>query len=96
MADAVSADADSVSTDGGTVSAYAGSVLTPVTSDLKPERFVRQEQNRDAAARRREDVRRRKQGRVVLRVVAERKWLDALKRTATEGGAQSIYRRTRQ
>jgi hypothetical protein len=44
-------------------------------SDLKPEKSARQDQNRDAADRRRE---RHKHARVVLRIVAERKWFDAL------------------
>jgi hypothetical protein len=55
MTDAVSADADSVSADGGTVSADAGSASADAghLSDLKPERSARQDQNRDAVARRR-------------------------------------------
>ena len=78
-ADSVSADgstviddADSVSADGGTVSSYAGSACADADhlSDLKPERSARRDQDRNAAARRRE---RRKHGRVVLKIVAERK-----------------------
>jgi len=44
-------------------------------SDLKPERSACQEQNREASARRRAL---RKYGRVCLKILAERKWLDAL------------------
>jgi hypothetical protein len=83
MTDTVSADADPVSADGGTVSAYAGSVSADAghLSDLKPQRSVRQDQSRDAGARRRERCR---HGCVLPRIVGVRKWLDALKRTATE------------
>jgi hypothetical protein len=64
MTETVIDDADSVSADGGAISADAGHL-----SDLKPKRSSRQDQNRDAAARRREW---RKPGRVVLRIVIER------------------------
>ena len=76
MTETVIDDADSVSADGGAVSADAGSASADAghLSDLKPERSARQDQNRDAAARRREDVSRVS---VVLRIVVERKWLDA-------------------
>ena len=55
-ADSVSADGGSVSADGGAVSADAGSASADAghLSDLKPERSARQDQNRDAAARRRD------------------------------------------
>jgi hypothetical protein len=71
MTENVIDDADSVSADGGAVSADAGSASADAghLSDLKPERSSRQDQNRDAAARRREW---RKPGRVVLRIVIER------------------------
>jgi hypothetical protein len=58
MTETVIDDADSVSADGGAVSADTGSASADAghLSDLKPERSARQDQNRDAAARRREDV----------------------------------------
>jgi hypothetical protein len=65
MTETVIDDADSVSADGGAVSADAGSASADAghLSDLKPKRSARQDQNRDAAARRREW---RKRGLVVF------------------------------